>query len=159
MPIAAGTVAALFDTTVGVLLLRRKPPKHAAGLIRSAKAEIDSGTVLLPAATVSELIIGERHEERAEQLASLLHLLPTVILSGEAAGYAGSMGAYLAMRGAMIPFPDLLIAATAVWLDVSLLAWDGDYPRSRKVALESGDAHPGAELWRSLQLHPASRSD
>jgi hypothetical protein len=70
---------------------------------------------------------------------------------------AGAMGAFLTARGASIPFPDLLIAATALWLDIPLLAWDADYPRSRNVASAKNERHPGADLWRALVLHPASR--
>jgi hypothetical protein len=66
------------------------------------------------------------------------------------------MGAFLSNAGATIPFPDLLIAATAVWLDVPLLAWDGDYARSRRVAQKSGSSHGGVGLWRTLRLHPAT---
>lgn len=152
-------MAALFDTTVGVLLLRRKRPKQVTGLIRAAQAEIDGSTALLPTAAVAELIIGERHKDRGAHLTSMLERLPRAILSVEAAEYAGSMGAFLISQGAMIPFPDLLIAATAVWLDIPLLAWDGDYPRSKKVAAGARSDHPGAVLWRRFQLHPASRTD
>ncbi len=158
MSTGAVTVAALFDTTVCVLLFRRKPPEHVSDLIRAAQSEIEAGTALLPTVAVSELVIGERHRERAEQLLSALEQLPRVIFSLEAAGFAGSMGAFLTMRGATIPFPDLLVAATAVWLDVPLLAWDGDYPRSKKVAVGSRSDHEGAKLWRRLRLHPFSRS-
>lgn len=150
-------MAALFDTTVGVLLLRRRPPKGTDELIRAAQAEIAAGAALLPAAAVSELMIGEKTERGAERLAAALSHIPTAVLPVEAARDAGSMGAFLEIRGATIPFPDLLIAATAVWLDIPLLAWDGDYARSRKVAVRSRSAHRGAELWRRLHLHPASR--
>ena len=50
-----------------------------------------------------------------------------------------------------IPLPDLLIAATAVWLDVPLLTCDSDFARGRALASE---AEPG--LWSSLRRHPAS---
>jgi predicted nucleic acid-binding protein len=150
-------VAAVFDTTVGVLLLRRKTPADASELIRAARTEIMVGTALLPSSAVAELMVGEKTEKGARQLSTYLMQLPTVILSVEAADYAGAMGGFLSASGASIPFPDLLIAATAIWLDVPLLTWDGDYARSRQIALGSRSSHPGAALWRRLTLHPASR--
>jgi predicted nucleic acid-binding protein len=149
-------VAALFDTTVGVLLLRRRPPAEAAELIRAARLEIEAGSAVLAAPAASELLIGAKRGDRVGALSSALGPVPTAVLSSEAARMAGEMGAFLAMRGASIPFPDLLIAATAVWLEIPLLAWDADYPHSRSVALTKKESHPGAELWRRLHLHPAS---
>jgi predicted nucleic acid-binding protein len=149
-------VAALFDTTVAVLLLRRRPPEEAAGLVRAAEMEIAAGGALLPSVAVSELVIGEKTERGVEKLTEALTRVPTVILSAEAARYAGAMGAFLRSTGAPVPLPDLLIAATAAWLELPLLAWDGDYARSREVATASASSHPGAELWRRLSLHGAS---
>ena len=131
---------------------------EAAELLRVARAEIAAGSALLPAAAASELILGERTSTGVQELASVLDRVPTVILSTEAARHAGGMGAFLAGRGAPVPFGDLLIAATAVWLEVPLLTWDADYARARQEALRFRGVHPGADLWRSLQLHPASRS-
>jgi predicted nucleic acid-binding protein len=91
-----------------------------------------------------------------QELTAGLGRIPTAVLPTEAARMAGAMGAFLVTRGAPISFPDLLIAATAVWLDAPLLAWDADYPRSRTVALSKRDSHPGADLWRALRLHAAS---
>ena len=152
-------MAALFDTTAAILLLRRKPPGETAGLIQAARVEIANGTALLPAVAISELIVGEKTAERVQQLAAALGRLPTVILAVEAAHNAGSMGAFLRLHGATIPFADLLIASTAVWLDVPLLTWDGDYSRARTIALKSRSAHPGRDLWRRLGLHAASRTE
>jgi predicted nucleic acid-binding protein len=151
-------VAALFDTTVAVLLLRRKPNPDAAALLRAARGEIENGSAMLPAVAVSELIVGERKPEQAQRLLEALTRIPTAILAVEAANSAGSMGAFLRQVGSPVPFPDLLIAATAVWLDVPLLTWDGDYSRARTAALKSRSAHPGRDLWRRLELHGASRA-
>jgi len=68
------------------------------------------------------------------------------------------LGAFLSSRGSPIPLADLLIAATAVWLGVPLLTWDGDCARAKREALRAPPTHQGADLWRSLDLHPASRS-
>jgi predicted nucleic acid-binding protein len=150
-------VAALFDTTVGVLLLRRKRPPETLPLIHAAKSEIERGSAFLPAIAVSELVLGERSAAGVERLSSVLAPIPTAVFPTEAARDAGAMGSFLSAEGAPIPVPDLLIAATAVWLDVPLLTWDGDYSRSRERGLGSSSAHRGAELWRALVLHPASR--
>jgi predicted nucleic acid-binding protein len=151
-----GTVAALFDTTVAVLLLRRSPPEETRELIRAAKAEIAAGGALLPAVAVAELLIGEKAPKGSALLAGSLARIPTAVLPSEAAAQAGAMGAFLRGAGAPIPFPDLLVAATAVWLEVPLLAWDRDYARSLRIARESASSHPGAGLWKELRLHPAS---
>ncbi len=150
-------MAALLDSTVAVLLLRGASRDEAATVVQAANAEIEGGGAFLPAVAVSELLIGERTAAGARRLAEALAHIPAAILPVEAAGDAGSMGAFLASRGASVPFPDLLVAATAVWLDVSLLTWDGDFARARSVAMQSGAEHPGAALWRRLRLHPASR--
>jgi predicted nucleic acid-binding protein len=152
-----GTVAALFDTTVGILLLRRKHPPETVPLIRAAKSEIERGSALLPAMAVTELVLGERDSAGAERLSSVLAKIPTAVLPAEAARDAGAMGSFLRAEGAPIPVPDLLIAATAVWLGLPLLTWDGDYARSRERALAGRSSHRGAERWRTLVLHPASR--
>jgi predicted nucleic acid-binding protein len=150
-------VAALFDTTVAVLLLRRRRPPETLPLVRAARSEIERGSALLPAIAVSELVLGERTPAGVERLSSALARITTAVLPAEAARHAGVMGSFLAAEGSPIPVPDLLIAATAVWLDVPLLTWDGDYARSRERALACHSPHPGAELWRTLVLHPASR--
>lgn len=150
-------MAVLFDTTVGVLLLRRHRAPETAPLLRAARAEIEQGSALLPAMAVSELVLGERTPAGSERLSAALARIPTALFPSEAALVAGAMGSFLSDEGAPVPLPDLLIAATAVWLDIPLLTWDGDYARSRERALAGSSAHRGAELWRSLALHPASR--
>lgn len=89
-------MAALFDTTIGVLLLRRQPRADAGGAIDAARAEISEGSALLPASAASELLVGERHGPSLEELSERLSRIPTVILPVEAASWAGSMGSFLA---------------------------------------------------------------
>jgi len=149
-------VAVLLDTTAAVLLLRRKPPQEARPLLDAALGAIAGGTALLPAVAAAELLLGERRPEGAGRLRTALSHLPVVVLPAEAAAEAGSMGGFLASVGASVPLPDLLIAATALWLGVPLLTWDSDFPRSVAVARGSDSRHPGAEPWRALRLHPAS---
>lgn len=152
----------LFDTTVVVLLSRSGRSRSDRGeetaeLIRAARDAIRDGTAVLPTVAVSELLVGERSPKGSGSLASTAMGLPTAILPVEAARHAGLMGSFLRTHGRPVPLPDLLIAATALWLDLPLLTWDGDYGRSRDVAEGSRSRHEGAELWRRLRIHPASR--
>lgn len=155
-------MAVLFDTTVPVVLIRQgrgeSPPKGAEDLIAAARHEIESSSAVLPAVSITELLIGESSVGGRDALAAALLDLPTVVFPAEAARDAGVMGSFLRASGRPIPLPDLLIAATALWLEVPLLAWDGDYARSRDVAAAAEADHEGAGLWRQLRLHPASRS-
>ena len=130
---------------------------EASALIREAQAEIGRGTALLSAVSVAELLLGERKPKRIQVLSELLTRIPTVPLTGEAAQMAGTMGALLRTQGAPIPLPTLVIAATAVWLDMPLLTWDTDYHQARQVARQESSNHPGTELWQRLRLHPESR--
>jgi predicted nucleic acid-binding protein len=117
---------------------------------------MDAGSALLPAPAVTELLIGEPTERGLQVLRSTLTRLPVAGLPTEAADQAGLMGSFLRSRGASIPIPDLLIAATAIWLDLPLLAWDADYARARAIAGGSRSRHDGAALLQRLELHPAS---
>jgi predicted nucleic acid-binding protein len=148
----------LLDTSAAILLLRRHPPAEAEALIRVAKAEIEDGRAVLPAVAVTELLVGERRPLEAARLMEALTRVPAVLLPVEAARLAGAMGAFLAGEGGPAPLPDLMVAATAAWLDVPLLTWDGDFARWVRLARTSGSRHPGVEAWRRLNLHPASRS-
>lgn len=154
-------MAVLFDTTVPVLLIRSRRRRSAAGdsseLIAAAQSEIEAGSAVLPSVAVSELLVGETSAEGSGALASTLVGLPTVVLPVEAARDAGVMGSFLRTSGGPVPLPDLLIAATALWLEIPLLTWDADFARSRAIAEGSASEHEGAALWRALRLHPASR--
>lgn len=149
-------MAALFDTSVVVLLLTRSPPEEALRAIRAARIEIEGGGALLAAVAAAELGVGARTPEAARDLEGRLARIPTVSLPPEAARHAGAMGGFLRESGATVPLPDLLIAATAIWVDVPLLAWDREYARALEIATASKSDHPGAAQWRKLRLHPAS---
>jgi len=152
-----GTV--LLDTSVLVLLLRRHPPSGSETLLTTATHAMQAGLAVLPAIAVSELLAGERAKESSEGLRRDLDDLPTVEVLREMAADAGQMAGFLRSAGATIPLPDLLIAATAIGLELPLLTWDGDFPRALDLARHSPSTHPGAALLRQLRLHPASRPD
>ena len=82
----------------------------------------------------------------------LLQALPAVAADRDIAEAAGRMGRDARRDGVAIPLPDLLIAATAVYLEMPLLACDSDFGRGAELAegCEAGDP------WSGFSLHPAS---
>jgi predicted nucleic acid-binding protein len=101
--------------------------------------------------TAAELLVGSRGMAGRRRIEDLLDRLPVVDAGREVALVGGRMGAAARQAGATIPLPDLLIAATAVWLDVPLLTCDSDFRRGMEAGggTEEGD-------WSRLRLHPAS---
>ena len=136
-----------------VLLSRRGSVEGTKRLMEVALDAIETGRAAIPLATRMELLLSAR---AGEIVAPHLSSIPVVVAPDEVSNDAGLMGAFLRKRGRPIQFPDLIVAATALWLDVPLLTWDGDYSRSHELAVSTGSDHPGAELWRRLRLHPAS---
>ncbi len=76
--------------------------------------------------------------------------LPVIDAGREVAQLAGRMGSAARQAGSTIPLPDLLIAASAVWLDVPLLTCDSDFRRGVEVG---GGSEPG--MWSKLRFHAA----
>jgi predicted nucleic acid-binding protein len=136
-----------------VLLNRRRAVEGTAELMRTALNAIETGRAAIPVAARTELLLTASD---SEVVRPTLADIPIVVAPDDVAEDAGLMGAFLRKRGRSIQLPDLLIAATAIWLDVPLLHWDSDFARSHALALSTGSEHPGAELWRRLTLHPAS---
>jgi predicted nucleic acid-binding protein len=136
-----------------VLLSRRGTVVGTEGLVSAAINAIETGRAAIPVAARTELLMTARD---SEVVRPTLASIPTIEAAQEVGEDAGLMGAFLRKHGTPIQFPDLLIAATALWLDVPLLHWDGDFARSRALAESTESAHVGAELWRRLWLHPAS---
>jgi predicted nucleic acid-binding protein len=159
-------VATLLDTSALVVLVRRDRAPDLEFLARVARDEIDSGRCLLSSVTATELLVGARDDAGLNSLDALLEALPVVAVDREVATLAGFMGAYARKKGATIPLADLLIAATAVHIDVPLLTCDRDFARGRRLAPSGrrptlrgrrGRAPgTGAELWQRFALHPAS---
>jgi len=144
-------MATVLDTSALVVLLRRSRPPELEPVAEAARGELESGRALLSAVTAAELLVGSRGRAGGDPLLDLLERLPVVDTGREVAGMAGLMGAAARRAGATIPLPDLLIAATAVWLDVPLLTCDTDFRRGMEAGGGSG---PGP--WAKLRLHPAS---
>lgn len=144
-------MATVLDTSALVVLMRRSRPPELEPVADAARGELEAGRALLSAVTATELLVGSRGEDGTGPLLELVGRLPVVDTGREVAQLAGRMGATARQTGATIPLPDLLIAATAVWLEVPLLTCDSDFRRGIKVddGAESG-------LWSKLRLHAAS---
>lgn len=144
-------MATILDTSALVVFIRRSRPPALEPVADAARGELEAGQALLSAVTAAELLVGSRGETATGPLLELLARLPVVDAGREVARVAGLMGAAARQAGATIPLPDLLIAATAVWLDVPLLTCDSDFRRGVDAG---GDSSLGG--WSRLRLHHAS---
>lgn len=144
-------MATVLDTSALVVFLRRAPAAEMAGVADAARAELEAGRALLSVVTATELLVGARDDEAVERLSRLLDGVPVVGADREIGVIGGRLGAVARSNGQMIPLPDLLIAATAIWLDVALLTCDSDFGRGRALA-----SLPEPGPWPKLRLHPAS---
>lgn len=145
-------MATLLDTSALVVLLRRRRPESLEPVAGAARAELEAGAALVSVVTMAELLVGARDPGAVGRLEPFLDRLPVVDASREIGRLAGRLGATARAAGSTIPLPDLLIAATAIWLDVPLLTCDSDFHRG----VELGE-DPDPEGWSSLRLHPSSR--
>ena len=150
-PTGGSRMATILDTSALVVLMRRSRPRELEPVADAARGEMESGRALLSAVTAAELLVGSRGKTGTGPLMALIEGLPVVDAGREVALLAGRMGATARQAGATIPLPDLLIAATALWLDVPLLTCDSDFRRG----IEAG-VGPEPGLWSRLRLHPAS---
>lgn len=144
-------MATILDTSALVVLMRRNPPPELEPVADAARGELESGRALLSAVTAAELLVGAHSKAATDHLMELLNRLPVVDAGREISRVAGQMGATVRRSGSTIPMPDLLIGATAIWLDVPLLTCDSDFRRG----IEAGR---GSELgaWSKLRLHAAT---
>ena len=144
-------MATVLDTSALVMLMRRNRPPGLGQVAEAARGELEAGRALLSAVTAAELLVGAPGNAATGPLTELLARLPVVDAGREIARVAGQMGAAARQAGATIPLPDLLIGATAVWLNVPLLTCDSDFRRGIEVV-----GGPGLGAWSKLRLHPAS---
>ncbi len=144
-------MATVLDTSALVVLMRRSRPPGLEPVADAARGELEADRALLSAVTAAELLVGSRGRAATGQLTELLDRLPVVDAGREIARVAGQMGAAARQAGATIPLPNLLIGATAVWLEVPLLTCDSDFRRGIEA-----DGGPGLGAWSKLRLHAAS---
>lgn len=146
-------MATLLDTSALVAVMRRSLPTGLEAVADAARAELETGRGLVSVVTAVELRVGARAPDAVDRLDRFLERLPVVDAGREVGALAGRMGAAARAAGGTIPLPDLLIAATAVWLDVPLLTVDSDFFRGAELG---ADDEGGG--WASLRLHPSSRT-
>ncbi len=144
-------MATILDTSALVVLMRRNRPPELEPVVDAARGEMEAGRALLSVVTAAELLMGSRGEVATGFLLKFLDQLPVVDAGREVARIAGRMGAAARKADATIPLPDLLIGATAVWLDVPLLTCDSDFRRGIEAG---GDSDFGG--WSKLRLHAGS---
>lgn len=144
----------LLDTSALAVFLRRRTLHEQVA--RAVGDELTAGRGLVSVVTAAELLVGARDAVGRTRLEELIEALEVVGVDLSIGLMAGALGAYARRRGATIPLPDLLIAATALRLKLPILTIDGDFARGRRIALDEADPDAAADLWRSLQLHPAS---
>lgn len=145
-------MATLLDTSALVVLIRRSAEPGRTRVAEAAAAELRAGRGLVSAVTLAELLVGARDPKAAGSIRELLAQVPAVPVTREIGEQAGTMGSETRAAGSTIPLPDLLIAATAVWLDIPLLTCDGDFERGARLGR---GARPRGG-WRDFKLHPAS---
>lgn len=109
------TVDTILDTSVLIAFLRRQP------LGAEVRTILKSATGLVSAVSVFELFAGVRSGEQREQRRALIRLVRVVPIDSRIAERAGEVFTTLRRRGITIDNEDLLIAATALTLDVPVL--------------------------------------
>jgi predicted nucleic acid-binding protein len=144
-------VVTVVDTSALVVFLRRGHAVELAGVADAARRELEAGRALLSVVTATELLVGARDGQAVERLSRLLHGVPVIGADREIGEIGGSLGVVARWAGQTVPLPDLLIAATAIWLDVPLLTCDSDFGRGLALA-----SLPDPGPWAELRLHPAS---
>ncbi len=145
-------MAVLIDTSALVVLLRRSPPAEHVGVGVAAAAEIRSRRAVISTVTATELLVGARDRASERRLGELFEAIPAVVADRGVAEIAGRMGRDARRGGLAIPLPDLLIAASATYLGLPLLACDSDFGRGAQLAER---CRPD-DAWSGFRLHPAS---
>ncbi|MEX0893716.1 MAG: PIN domain-containing protein [Gemmatimonadota bacterium] len=140
-------MAILLDTSALIVLLRRAAPARTRVVAGAARQALEEGRALISAVSAAELFVGARGAPGEAHVRRLTAVLPVIAADRDIAAEAGSMGAYARARGARIPLPDLLIAATALALELPLLTCDADFHRGLEL---------GGPRWGRLRLHEAS---
>lgn len=122
----------LIDTSVWVLVLRRRPPPQLAERVRSL---IDADAAAFNEMVRLEILVGCRERREFEMMASLLEGLVRLPIGEATWGRAAELGFDLRRRGVIASTPDLIIAASALEGEAVLLHADSDFDR---IAAPSG---------------------
>lgn len=141
-------MATLLDTSALIVLIRRRRPARFQAVADAARADLEGGRALVSVVTAAELLVGARDARARDRVTRLMEHVPVVDAGREIGLLAGRMGAAARAAGHTVPLSDLLIAATATWLDLPLLTCDSDFGRGVEAT--------GEGAWSSLRLHSAS---
>ena len=110
----------LLDTNICIALIRQKPKEIINKLTAYRPGDIGVSTI-----TIAELVHGAQRSKQIEQNMTALDqfLLPLEVVDFDqnAVGAYGHIRTYLENKGALIGSMDMLIAAHALSLDVTLV--------------------------------------
>ncbi len=121
----------LVDTSVWVLYLR--PGRHA-NVKAAVRDVLDRQDAMTCWVIKAELLVGARDDEAFENLAQRLAALPEVPIDASIWEGGARLGNRLRREGLLVPLPDLLIAHTALALNMALWHADEDFERIRQLA-------------------------
>ncbi|AEA47784.1 PIN domain-containing protein [Archaeoglobus veneficus] len=125
----------IFDTSFVIDLFR-----HDRRALKKAK-EVDNtpSTKAISVVTAHEVLRGLFYignEEKLRVGESALNRFEIISYTYEIAKKAAEIDASLAKRGEMLPFPDVVIAATAVVYDLILVTRDEHFKRIKGLKIE-----------------------
>jgi tRNA(fMet)-specific endonuclease VapC len=116
----------ILDSSIVIAAERRGDT--VAGLLKQIAASFGDQEAALSSIGLTELIHGihraiapDVRQRREHFIGDLLAEIPVYPFTRDTAILAGKLDAEQQARGNVIPFPDLLIGATALWLDYQLL--------------------------------------
>jgi tRNA(fMet)-specific endonuclease VapC len=116
----------ILDSSIAIAAERRGDT--VAGLLRQIVAQFGDQAAALSSIGLTELVHGihrattpDIRQRRESFIADLLTEIPVYPFTRDTAMLAGKLDAEQQSRGIVIPFPDLLIGATALWLDYALV--------------------------------------
>jgi tRNA(fMet)-specific endonuclease VapC len=111
----------LLDTDICIYVVNQKPLA-----VRERFTQMQPGDAGMSIITFCELMFGahksQRRADNLAKIAELERLIPAVPLTKDAADYYGQIRADLHQRGALIGSYDLLIAAQAISLHLTLVS-------------------------------------
>lgn len=133
----------ILDSSIVIAAERRGDT--VARLLRQIVTEFGNQEAALSSIGLTELVHGihraiasDIRQRREHFIADLVAEIPVYPFTRETATLAGRLDAEQQARGVVIPFPDLLIGATALWLDYAVIT----------VNLRHFQQIPGLTVWQ-----------